>query len=224
MTRVLIACLAVLALVVIAGGCGRTTAPPPEKPSATAPPATSAPAHQGTPTGAAAEKPVAATEKPVAAEKNPPGDIPDTQVFVKYVSPAGGYELQVPEGWARKTEGSNVTFTDKLDGLEVVVTKETAAPSTDSVTRNQVAVLRSAGRAVQVKGIKNVQCPGGAAILLTYQSNSAPDPVTGKQVRLEDSSYLFYKQGKLATVHVWAPAGADNVDQWKLISDSFRWR
>src|SRR5689334_2295344 len=30
-----------------------------------------------------------AAEKPIAAERNPPGDIPDTQVFVTYQSPLG---------------------------------------------------------------------------------------------------------------------------------------
>ena len=41
-------------------------------------------------------------ETPVAPEKNPPGDIPDTQVFVEYRSAGGGYQLEVPEGWARR--------------------------------------------------------------------------------------------------------------------------
>ena len=42
----------------------------------------------------------------LAAEKNPPGDIPDDQVFVAYTSRAGGYSLKVPEGWARTEKGS----------------------------------------------------------------------------------------------------------------------
>ena len=46
---------------------------------------------------------VSSAEKPVAAEKNPLGDIPDTQTFVKYVSPKGGYQLEVPkDGRAQK--------------------------------------------------------------------------------------------------------------------------
>ena len=69
-----------------------------------------------------------------------------------------------------------------------------------------------------------MQLRGGAAVLLAYQSNSDPDPVTGKQVRLDNQDYLFYQQGKLATLRLWAPLGADNVDQWKLISGSFGWR
>ena len=40
-------------------------------------------------------------EKPVAAEKNPPGDVPDNQVFIDYRSPLG-FNIKVPEGWARR--------------------------------------------------------------------------------------------------------------------------
>jgi hypothetical protein len=163
-------------------------------------------------------------EKPVAPEKNPPGDIPDTQVFVEYVSAAGGYQLKAPEGWARQTDRADVTFTDKLDGLSVTITSQPTAPSVVGVTKNRAAALKMAAGAAQIKGVKDLKLPGGAAILLVYQSNSAPDPVTGKQVRLDNNEYLFYKQGKLATLRLWAPVGADNVDQWKLMSESFRWK
>ncbi len=47
------------------------------------------------------EAPVTSTESAVAPEINPPGDIPDSQAFVRFTSPAGGYSLEVPEGWAR---------------------------------------------------------------------------------------------------------------------------
>jgi hypothetical protein len=45
--------------------------------------------------------PAIAQEKALAPEKNPPGDIPDSQVFVVYRLPQG-LSLKVPEGWARK--------------------------------------------------------------------------------------------------------------------------
>ena len=52
---------------------------------------------------------------------------------------------------------------------------------------------------------------------------SSANPLTNKRIRLEDAAYVFYKNGKMAILTVWAPAGADNADQWKLISESFRW-
>jgi hypothetical protein len=87
-----------------------------------------------------------------------------------------------------------------------------------------VADLQRSGRAVQVNSVQAVQLPAGAAVQVDYASNSDPDPVTGKQVRLENNAYLFYNNGKLATLTLWAPQGADNVDQWQQMAQSFRWQ
>lgn len=162
-------------------------------------------------------------EQPAAAEKNPPGDIPDDQVFVTYRSAQGGYELAAPEGWARTQAGTDVTFVDKLDGERVAVITATAVPTAASARSNEVAALERSGRAVRVSSVKDVTLPGGPAVLIDYTSNSDPDPVTGKQVRLENQAYLFFKDGRLAALTLWAPKGADNVDQWQRIARSFRW-
>jgi hypothetical protein len=61
--------------------------------------------------------PAMATEKPVAAEKNPPGDIPDSQVFIDYNSKLG-FTMKVPEGWARSDRADGASFIDKLYGSE----------------------------------------------------------------------------------------------------------
>jgi hypothetical protein len=174
--------------------------------------------------GSAQASPVAGREPPVAPETNPAGDIPDNQVFVTFSSATGGYQLQVPEGWARTDNGPNVRFVDKLDGVQVTVTSASAAPSAASARTTQVADLQQSGRAVQVANVQDVQLPSGPAVLVDYTSNSDPDPVTGKQVRLENNAYLFYKNGKLATLILWAPLGADNVDQWQQMAQSFRWQ
>lgn len=163
-------------------------------------------------------------EKPVAPEKNPPGDIPDSQVFIKYTSASGNYELQVPEGWARTESGTDVKYVDKLDGIQVKIGTVNDAFSIDNIKKNQVPALEKAGRAVKVKSIKQVKLSGGQAVLVEYDSNSEPDPVTNKQVRLENESIFFSNGGKLAEIVLWAPLGADNVDQWNLISNSFKWR
>jgi hypothetical protein len=164
------------------------------------------------------------TEQPVAAETSPAGDIPDTQAFVAYSSTAGGYQLQVPEGWARTDSGADVSFVSKLDGVQVGLTSASAAPTVASAQAAQLADLQRTGRAVQINKVQDVQLPAGAAVMVDFASNSAPDPVTGKQVRLENNAYLFFNNGKLATLTLWAPLGADNVDQWQQMAQSFRWR
>jgi len=159
----------------------------------------------------------------VAPEQSPAGDIPDNQVFVKYQSTSGGYELDVPEGWARTTQGTDVSFVDKLDGVKVTLTNAAAAPTAQNAQANEVAALQKAGRAVQVTRVQDVKLPNEQAVFVEYTSNSDPNPVTGKQVRLENNAYFFFKNGKLATLTLWAPLGADNVDQWQQIAQSFRW-
>ncbi|AYG70229.1 hypothetical protein CCGE531_26750 (plasmid) [Rhizobium sp. CCGE531] len=166
--------------------------------------------------------PAYATENAVPAEKNPPGDIPDTQVFIDYASPQG-FTMKVPEGWARSDRADGASFVDKLDGVIVSVSKANAAPTMESVGANEVANLKAAERAVTVTSVKAVKLPAGPAIRIVYTSNSQPNAVTNKQVRLENERYLYFKDGKLVTLELYAPKGADNVDQWELMSKSFRW-
>jgi len=163
-----------------------------------------------------------AAERPVAAEKNPPGDIPDTQTFVTYVSPLG-FSLQVPEGWARTDRSDGTRFADKYNAIDATVGPASAAPTTASVTDHEAAVLVKAGRAVKVDAIRTAKLAAGPAMRIAYSSNSEPNAVTGKQLRLEHHRYLIYRNGRLATIDLAAPLGADNADQWKHIADSFRW-
>lgn len=159
----------------------------------------------------------------LAPEVSPLGDIPDTQAFVKYSNTAAGYQLEVPEGWARAESGSDVTFADKFSGVKVSATPATSAPTAATALTNEVSRLKSGGHAVRIDSVTDVNLPGGKAVRITYTSNSDPNAVTNKRVRLEDHTYLFYKNGKVGTVTFYAPQGADNVDQWNRMSRSFRW-
>jgi hypothetical protein len=225
-----------IALVIVGAfvlvGCGGTsaTAPPsPAQPAATTQSALpSASATTQSPSSvasasAATQAPKAGVETPIAPENNPPGDIPDTQVFVSFASSAGGYKLDVPEGWARAASGANVTFTDTFNGVAVTVTNATAAPTVASVRATAVPMLEQNGRAVQVQKVEQVSVPGGAAVRVTYTANSDPNAVTGKQIRLENERYIFFKNGKEAMLTLSAPQGSDNVDQWKRMAQSFTW-
>ncbi|MEP7187604.1 MAG: hypothetical protein ABI901_00270 [Roseiflexaceae bacterium] len=205
---------------------GATPAAPRSLPATAAPSATAAPAALPTNTASAAATaapPAATPEAAVAPEQNPVGDIPDTQAFVAYSATPGGYALDVPEGWARSTDAANVRFVSKLDGLSVTITAATAAPTAASARDHEVAALIAAGRVMTVSSVDDATLPVGSAVLVKSSANSDPDPVTNKQVRLEQNIYLFFKDGKLATLTLWAPLGADNVDQWQRIATSFRW-
>ncbi len=163
-----------------------------------------------------------AVEKAVTPEKNPPGDIPDTQVFIDYVSPLG-VAMKVPEGWSRKDTADGAVFADKYNTITIAVGPADAAPKA-SPDDPAITAFARAGRAVKISGVKAVKVKGGPAVQLAYSANSEPNPVTNKQIRLEANRYLFFKNGKLATLDMTAPLGADNVDQWQLMANSFRWK
>jgi hypothetical protein len=170
------------------------------------------------------ESAVPTQENPLVPDANPVGDIPDSQVFVGYSASPGNYSLDVPEGWARSTNSTDVRFTDKFNGLSVSLISAVLAPTAASVPANELARLTHAGHAVQFSQVTELDLPGGHAVKITATLNSESDPVTGKQVRLEEEIYLFYHNGAEAMLQLWSPQGSDNVDPWKRISESFQWK
>ena len=162
-------------------------------------------------------------ERPLKPEKNPPGDIPDNQVFVDYVSPLG-FSLKVPEGWARRDLPDGASFADKYGRITVTQTADPKMPTVDAVKESLTPELQKSQHAVTVVAVKPVKLPAGTAILISYGSNSDPNPVTNKAIRLESDRYTFWKDGKLVALNFSAPAGADNADQWDMMARSFRWR
>ncbi|BCP54869.1 lipoprotein [Kaistia sp. 32K] len=163
-----------------------------------------------------------AQEKLVAPERNPPGDIPDDQVFIDYQAPAG-FKVKVPEGWSRVEIPNGTRFFDKYDQIEMIVGTAAAAPKAASARADEVAALEKSGHAVKLGKMQDVRLKGGPALRIAYLANSEPNAVTGKQVRLEHERFVFFNQGKTITLDLAAPAGADNADQWQLISNSLRW-
>ena len=162
-------------------------------------------------------------EKPVAAEKNPPGDIPDNQVFIDYRSPLG-FKIKVPEGWARRESSDGVTFNDKYNTIAILMSQRADAVTVANVKQDDVSELEKTGKAVRVTTVKSVKLPTGSAVVVSYSSNSEANPVTEKAVREENERYFFWQNGKLVTLTLSSPYGADNVDQWDLMSKSFRWQ
>ncbi len=159
-----------------------------------------------------------------APEVSPAGDIPDTQAFVVFAPPSGGYSIQVPEGWARTDLATGATFTDKLNSISVESSPTTAAPTTASVKTIDVPTLQGSVAAFTLGQISTVTRSAGDAILLTYQGSGPPDAVTGKSVTQEVERYEFWRAGSLVTITLTSPKGADNVDPWKTVTDSFGWK
>jgi hypothetical protein len=165
----------------------------------------------------------ATTETAITPEVNPPGDIPDSQVFTRFDSP-DGFSLKVPEGWARSDGQNQTTFNDKYN--RIVLRTQNLARALDMAYAKASLVpdIEKTGRAVKIGKVLSVKLKAGNAIRVIYDSNSEPNSVTNKQIREENERFYFTKDGKLVSLDLSAPKGADNVDQWKLISSSFRWK
>lgn len=168
---------------------------------------------------------VATTTPPVrVTESNPPGDIPDNQAYVAYRPAGGTVSVKVPEGWARSVTGTSTAFSDKLNRIEVITSKTGTAPTPNGVARTDVARLKSSAPSFTLGKVSTVSRPAGNAVLLTYQVDSAPDPVTGKVVRDAVERYSFFRNGTRVDLSLIGPVNADNVDPWKIVSNSVAWQ
>ena len=157
-----------------------------------------------------------------APELVEPGDIPDNQVFIQYNSADGVYTIKVPEGWARTEAGAVVTFTDKYNSIEIQSSSAAAAPTVDSVTTNGLADV-SVDPTFRLLNVEQVNRSAGNGVLVTYEIASAPSSVTGKKALLAVERYVFFHNGKVVTLTLAGAKGADNVDPWRIVSDSLAW-
>jgi hypothetical protein len=142
----------------------------------------------------------AKTVNPNGPEVSPAGDIPDNQAYVAYSPPGAGYSVKVPEGWARTTAGGVTSFTDKLNRIQMQTLPAKAKRPAGNVT----TVTRKAGKATRI----------------TYEAKSAADPVTGQSHADAVERYVFFHKGKEIVLTLSGPKGADNVDPWKIVTDS----
>lgn len=140
-------------------------------------------------------------------------------------SPAlGGYSLKTPEGWARTSNAATTSFTDKLNHIQVSTAAAATPPSIASVTRTDVPALEASVPKFAIGKVSLVVRRGGRAVRLTYEGDSAPNQVTGRVVRDAFERYTFYRAGRRVDLTLSGPTNADNVDPWRIVSDSLRWR
>ncbi len=223
MTRALHRAPAVAVLLLLAACSAGGAASGAVSPAAPAPSTgATTPVTGSTSSSTASATPGAKAQAPVPAEKNPPGDIPDNVAFVKYANGSAHYSLTHPEGWAQTVKGGTVTFTDKLNGVQVWPGKLTAAPNPATAKRDLVPGLATTQPAFELKSVSAVSEPAGTGVRIVYRRNSAPDPVTGRQYRDEVERYELVANGRELVVELFGPVGADNVDAYRTMVQSLR--
>jgi hypothetical protein len=150
------------------------------------------------------------------------GDIPDNQVFLTFRERSARFSIKYPEGWTQSGTNSAVTFRDKNNLVRVLV-RPAATPTTASVS-SQLTALRAANPALASTAPRAIALPAGSAIRARYTTVTAPNPVTGRRVKLVVDRYELARGGRVAIVDLGTPVGVDNVDAYRMMIESFRWR
>ena len=131
--------------------------------------------------------------------------------------------MQVPEGWARTDLPDGVSFTDKLNTVTVQELTGRPQPTPDSVRADELTVVAEGHANVAVGGVAAVALPSGSALHATWSADTAPGPVTGRTGRDDVETFVFWRDGTEVLLTLSGPQGADNVDPWRQISQSFAW-
>jgi hypothetical protein len=150
------------------------------------------------------------------------GDIPDNQVFLSFTNQTAAYSIKYPEGWTQSGSGRDVTFRDKNNLVHVTIargpvpTPQTVAARLSALKRSQPTLTFAAPQAVRIGS--------SPAVEAVYTTVSAPNPVTGKRVTLVVDRYELAHSGRVAMVDLGTPKGVDNLDAYRMMIESFRWR
>jgi hypothetical protein len=163
------------------------------------------------------------TVTPTRPEVSPSGDIPDSQAYVAYSPSGAGYSVKIPEGWSRTSSGGAVSFTDKLNRIQMEQQAAAAAPTPAQTRRSVIPGLAHTVAGFKLGTISSVSRSAGNAVRITYLARSAADPVTGKSHVDAVERYTFFHRGKIVVLTLSAPQGADNVDPWKTVTNSLRY-
>ena len=133
---------------------------------------------------------------------------------------SGTFTLSVPEGWSESTSGTVTTYTDKLNSVSVEETAASAAPTVDSARASAVPAILAARSNTSDAKVSTFAARGGSGIHIAFTADSAADPVTGTTRPDAIEVYQFWMSGKQVAVTLEGPTTADNVDPWKIVTDS----
>jgi hypothetical protein len=195
-------------VLLLAGGCGSSSKTPATSSSSAS--AAGAAAQEGG-TALAADAKSAAT-----------GDIPDTQNFLTLKDLRLRVSMLYPEGWTLREAPSGVSIADKNNLVRISLSR--GSPPTIASVQAQLAALKRSTPALKASPPQAVSLRSGPAVKATYTTQSAPNPVTGKQVTLTVDRYVLAHGGRVAIVDLGTPIGVDNVDAYRRMIESFKWQ
>jgi hypothetical protein len=143
-------------------------------------------------------------------------------VFVPYRSPDGAWSIKVPESWAQTAQGASVVFTDNYNSVTVTSQPASASPTVDDARTTGLADV-TGDPTFHLVDVQPVTRKAGAGTLARYEIGSPANPVTGKKALLAVERYTFTHNGTQVVLTLSGAKGADNVDPWRIVSDSLSW-
>jgi hypothetical protein len=149
------------------------------------------------------------------------GDIPDNQNFLTFQGTSPRFSIVYPEGWAVQRVTSGVTFRDKNNLVRIAVSP--GSEPTAAQMQAQLAALKRTDPSLVAGTPAPIALHSGPAMKVTYTTESAPSPVTGRRVTLLVDRYALSHSGRVATVDLGTPRGVDNVDAYRKMIASFTW-
>ena len=149
------------------------------------------------------------------------GDIPDNQQFLTFKNRSAGYTSSYPQGWARSGNGDQVTFQDKSNTITIKVAPG-PRPTPASVTA-ELKQEAATDPCLHAGSPQSTSAGANQVVKVTYTTEGQKSPVTGQRPKITVDRYVYFKGGKVATVDLATPVGVDNVDAYRMISESFRW-
>ena len=209
--------LAVVVAAAVLAGCGSSSNGSGSSTAASTPPASTTPAVAAKASCGSSTASAGASEAASTAQ----GDIPDNQQFLSFHNRAGGYSISYPEGWARSGNGNDVTFQQQGNTITIKV-----APGSQPTPASVTAGLKQAAASDPClsPGTPQVVTVGpNQVVKVTYTTQGQKSAVTGQRPKITVDRYVYFKGGKVATVDLATPVGVDNVDAYRMISESFRW-
>jgi hypothetical protein len=200
--------LLLVAAMLVAGGCGSSSS------KSTGPSSSGSAGGTAAPEGSAA---LAADAKSAAT-----GDIPDSQNFLTLNDQRLRVSMIYPEGWTVQQGAAGVSIKDKNNLVRIALASG-AAPTTTRV-QAEISALKRSTPSLTLGSTQAISLKSGRAVKATYTTQSAPNPVTGKQVTLKVDRYELARSGRVAVVELGSPMGVDNVDAYKRMIESFKWQ
>ena len=143
--------------------------------------------------------------------------------------PGAGGGAAAPGGSKAPSEAESLATGDIPDNQMFLTFKDSAAGY--SIKYPEGWARKGAGNEVTFREkantvditVKPGAAPKSEGVKTSFTRRSAPDPVTGKSVTLMVDRYEYGHAGQVAVLELSTPEGVDNVDAYRLISESFGW-